>query len=1257
MAKYTTIFQGDNGKTIDQNHTYRSGAFVLDLLGTTTIPKTATIESITFKVTKVNVAKSGNYYMAENNGGSVSETAFKDPEANDVDQTKVVSIPECTKITDFTALTANNNSTDTQTVYFYNNNPDTSTANLFKNTSTITTRIVRDRKISSNDATFRIKSGHWVVCTVLWDDGATYKIPNPPSNLTITPSTVILGESTTATLSWTAASMPADATNTITNYLIYQKNLSTGIWTDIGYTTGTPTTYSITIPQTIGTYYYTLTTVTTEEDYEYTYTQMESLGSNYYATLTVQEEQTIGDVSGPTSIWHSLASNYIGTEGLPNSFTISWSGASSGENNPIASYLISTPNEDYYINSTATSGSKTIEASPVSGRYYVGVKGANTPDYTGQSFILSNITTPSSPTVYSISTPISATTFTVQWQSISSNYSGVSNVRYNLYYRYNNGSWSSTPLVSNITGTSYVFDSSIFTPGQTFYIGVQAQFNATGAGYTRSGISSSNALIYSTSFTIPDPFWKAHYDAANGRAEATEDRIYNSLTLVWNKISDTINSSYNYNLQQKKGNGAYESIVTFNEVPPSTGTGSYTLNNLGGETQLSYQMVITDQYGSNTWSSPEIVINVTKPIEITNLRVDAIDADNITFYFDGQSYLPDTTNYDEVLGDFYLSYGGAETALARNVSLNFSVANIQNTYPVSLTGKTSGTDFWGLLYNEVIKNKNPWPTVKLIIRARYEAFSQSVVSSSIDYKANYTTKPNYDNCIITLNRSTYYNPGDTAVATLSGFSWKDAAGGETGADIRNYLSSSISSNQFNFDVSTFKTNILIPSSSEDKNVTLTLNTQLTYATGTQTFTSTTTANLTIARWIAEAVTISNVQLTGNTLEGYLVMPERYCGSDTFGNFKEVIPVLSSKTAEGKATFYGYTSVSDTTLKEQSSFNLTTFIKNDADKPCLIKFIYSGVDDFSDVKLYFTTTFYNTTNNNALIIEAVPYRYFTADIDFAIRKGRAGLNVGKDFGVDETNGSTLQVNAWSNTKTDKEAIVEVFTSQESTDNVKTIFFALGNAANPDYIYKKDNNIFIDNLYHPPASSLTNGTLTLDFNNTGLVLSGDKGGTILTENNYSDYFSFNPTGAITTVIDNNLSANYVLISDSNGKIAASTISSGTLAYLNGVTSAIQTQLNNKLGKTETAAAATKLETGRSLRVNLASTSASTAFTGESNITDIGISGTLAISHGGTGTTVAGTALTNLGVIYTTTSTPPTSFNGGSLRTGMIWLQKKG
>ena len=53
----------------------------------------------------------------------------------------------------------------------------------------------------------------------------------------------------------------------------------------------------------------------------------------------------------------------------------------------------------------------------------------------------------------------------------------------------------------------------------------------------------------------------------------------------------------------------------------------------------------------------------------------------------------------------------------------------------------------------------------------------------------------------------------------------------------------------------------------------------------------------------------------------------------------------------------------------------------------------------------------------------------------------------------------------------------------------------------------------------------------------------------------------TGAATTIAAANLSVNYVLISDANGKVAASSVTSNELSYLSGVTSGVQIQLNGK------------------------------------------------------------------------------------------------
>ena len=53
-----------------------------------------------------------------------------------------------------------------------------------------------------------------------------------------------------------------------------------------------------------------------------------------------------------------------------------------------------------------------------------------------------------------------------------------------------------------------------------------------------------------------------------------------------------------------------------------------------------------------------------------------------------------------------------------------------------------------------------------------------------------------------------------------------------------------------------------------------------------------------------------------------------------------------------------------------------------------------------------------------------------------------------------------------------------------------------------------------------------------------------------------------GAASTITDNNLVTDRALISDSSGKVAVSNVTSTELGYLDGVTSNVQTQLNNKL-----------------------------------------------------------------------------------------------
>lgn len=135
---------------------------------------------------------------------------------------------------------------------------------------------------------------------------------------------------------------------------------------------------------------------------------------------------------------------------------------------------------------------------------------------------------------------------------------------------------------------------------------------------------------------------------------------------------------------------------------------------------------------------------------------------------------------------------------------------------------------------------------------------------------------------------------------------------------------------------------------------------------------------------------------------------------------------------------------------------------------------------------------------------------------------------------------------------------------------------------------------------------------------------------------------------------LTASRALISDSGGHPAVSAVTSTELGYLDGVTSAIQTQLNGKAASSHNHSAAnitsgtlavarggTGVTANPSMLVNLGSTSAASVFATSPRP---GITGTLAVSHGGTGATSAASARSNLGAaasdIITVSSSQPSS-----------------
>ena len=87
----------------------------------------------------------------------------------------------------------------------------------------------------------------------------------------------------------------------------------------------------------------------------------------------------------------------------------------------------------------------------------------------------------------------------------------------------------------------------------------------------------------------------------------------------------------------------------------------------------------------------------------------------------------------------------------------------------------------------------------------------------------------------------------------------------------------------------------------------------------------------------------------------------------------------------------------------------------------------------------------------------------------------------------------------------------------------------------------------------------------------------------------------TGAATTITGSNLTANRVLIANGSGKVAVSAVTSTELGYLDGVTSAIQTQLNGKVPTSRTV-------NGKALTSNISITKADVGLGNVNNTSDL-------------------------------------------------------
>ena len=122
----------------------------------------------------------------------------------------------------------------------------------------------------------------------------------------------------------------------------------------------------------------------------------------------------------------------------------------------------------------------------------------------------------------------------------------------------------------------------------------------------------------------------------------------------------------------------------------------------------------------------------------------------------------------------------------------------------------------------------------------------------------------------------------------------------------------------------------------------------------------------------------------------------------------------------------------------------------------------------------------------------------------------------------------------------------------------VLFNRGNQGNAAFFYDESASTFKLSDTKDPSSNTLLSPVTASNLDVGIVTA-----TTVKQNgaNLDDLISSNVDGAISTVNDTNLTASRALASSGSGKIEVSAVTATELGYLDGVSSAIQTQLDAK------------------------------------------------------------------------------------------------
>lgn len=134
----------------------------------------------------------------------------------------------------------------------------------------------------------------------------------------------------------------------------------------------------------------------------------------------------------------------------------------------------------------------------------------------------------------------------------------------------------------------------------------------------------------------------------------------------------------------------------------------------------------------------------------------------------------------------------------------------------------------------------------------------------------------------------------------------------------------------------------------------------------------------------------------------------------------------------------------------------------------------------------------------------------------------------------------------------------------------LLFNRGNQGNAAFFYDESAKTFKLSDTKDPSSNTSLSPVTASNLDVGIVTAATLNATAITQNGATldNLIGSNVDGAISTVNDTDLTASRALVSSGSGKIAVSDVTSTELGHLDGVSGAIQTQIDSKISTADSA-----------------------------------------------------------------------------------------